>query len=46
MGIAEKTVKVHRGRVMAKMEVSSVAGLVRQAAWLERLTDCAEKGGA
>ena len=26
--IAEKTVKVHRGRVMQKMEVNSVAGLV------------------
>jgi FixJ family two-component response regulator len=45
MGIAEKTVKVHRGRVMAKMEVNSVADLVRQAAWLERLTECAAKGG-
>lgn len=29
MGIAEKTVKVHRGRVMAKMRVRSVAELVR-----------------
>jgi FixJ family two-component response regulator len=28
LGIAEKTVKVHRGRVMHKMEVSSVAELV------------------
>jgi FixJ family two-component response regulator len=28
LGIAEKTVKVHRGRVMQKMEVSSVAELV------------------
>jgi FixJ family two-component response regulator len=28
LGIAEKTVKVHRGRVMEKMEVRSVAGLV------------------
>ncbi|WP_222928098.1 response regulator transcription factor [Luteimonas viscosa] len=28
LGIAEKTVKVHRGRVMAKMEVRSVAQLV------------------
>lgn len=29
LGISEKTVKVHRGRVMAKMEVGSVADLVR-----------------
>ena len=29
LGIAEKTVKVHRGRVMAKMAVRSVADLVR-----------------
>jgi FixJ family two-component response regulator len=29
MGIAEKTVKVHRGRVMKKMEVRSVAQLVQ-----------------
>lgn len=29
LGIAEKTVKVHRGRVMEKMEVRSVAALVR-----------------
>ena len=29
LGICEKTVKVHRGRVMRKMEVESVAELVR-----------------
>ena len=29
MGISEKTVKVHRGRVMQKMSVDSVADLVR-----------------
>jgi FixJ family two-component response regulator len=28
LGIAEKTVKIHRGRVMEKMEVQSVAALV------------------
>lgn len=30
LGIAEKTVKVHRGRMMAKMRVRSVAELVHQ----------------
>ncbi|MGY1520033.1 response regulator transcription factor [Luteimonas sp. A482] len=30
LGIAEKTVKVHRGRVMQKMQVRSVAQLVRR----------------
>jgi FixJ family two-component response regulator len=29
LGAAEKTIKVHRGRVMHKMRVSSVAELVR-----------------
>ena len=29
LGMAEKTVKVHRGRVMSKLEVGSVAELVR-----------------
>jgi FixJ family two-component response regulator len=29
LGISEKTVKVHRGRVMQKMGVTSVAELVR-----------------
>jgi FixJ family two-component response regulator len=29
LGIAEKTIKVHRGRVMHKLEVDSVAALVR-----------------
>jgi FixJ family two-component response regulator len=32
LGIAEKTVKVHRSRVMQKLKVSSVAELVRLAA--------------
>ena len=30
LGIAEKTVKIHRGRVMEKMGASSVADLIRQ----------------
>jgi FixJ family two-component response regulator len=31
LGMAEKTVKVHRGRVMQKLGVTSVAELVRLA---------------
>jgi FixJ family two-component response regulator len=31
LGIAEKTVKVHRGRIMEKLHVNSVAELVRLA---------------
>jgi FixJ family two-component response regulator/signal transduction histidine kinase len=31
LGAAEKTVKIHRGRVMAKMQAASVADLVRMA---------------
>jgi FixJ family two-component response regulator len=34
LGIVEKTVKVHRGHVMEKMQVSSVAELVRACALL------------
>ena len=35
LGIAEKTVKVHRGRVMNKMEVSSLADLIHITALIE-----------
>ena len=45
MGIAEKTVKVHRGRVMAKMEVASVAELVRLAERVERKMGAAAEAG-
>ena len=31
LGAAEKTIKIHRGQVMRKMEVESVAELVRVA---------------
>jgi FixJ family two-component response regulator len=39
LGTAEKTIKAHRARVMAKMEVTSLAQLVR-------LADRAGFGGA
>jgi FixJ family two-component response regulator len=35
LGISEKTVKVHRGRAMEKMQVDSLAELVRLAEQLE-----------
>jgi two-component system response regulator FixJ len=38
LGIALKTVKVHRGRVMQKLEAGSVADLVRSAALLADVT--------
>ena len=34
LGAAEKTIKIHRGRVMAKMQASSLADLVRMAGLL------------
>jgi RNA polymerase sigma factor (sigma-70 family) len=39
LGISEKTVKVHRGRVMRKMSVRSVAQLVRAAQQVEPRQD-------
>jgi FixJ family two-component response regulator len=38
LGAAEKTIKVHRGRVMRKMGAESVAGLVQQAVLLGLLS--------
>ena len=35
LGISEKTVKVHRGRLMTKMEAGSVAELVRLCAQVD-----------
>ena len=34
LGTSEKTIKVHRARVMEKMEAGSLADLVRMAGWL------------
>jgi len=34
LGAAEKTIKIHRGRVMAKMQAPSLADLVRMAGLL------------
>jgi len=41
LGISEKTVKVHRSRVMRKMQADSLANLVRLAEWagIEPVTD-------
>jgi FixJ family two-component response regulator len=35
LGTTEKTIKVHRGRAMAKMEAGSLADLVRHAERLQ-----------
>jgi FixJ family two-component response regulator len=35
LGVTEKTIKVHRGRVMEKMEADSLAALVRMVARVE-----------
>ena len=35
LGIAEKTVKIHRGRVMEKMAAASVADLIHQCALVD-----------
>lgn len=42
LGASEKTVKIHRGRVMEKMKVSSVADLVRTAEKMETTPDFAK----
>jgi FixJ family two-component response regulator len=45
LGIGEKTVKVHRARVMSKMDVRSVAELVQLAARVGVVTEPAVCGG-
>jgi FixJ family two-component response regulator len=42
LGVTEKTIKVHRGRVMEKMRASSLAALVRMADLLQRQPDHAD----
>ncbi len=46
LGISEITVKAHRGRVMRKMDVRSLAALVRVAAKMEEGSTHFERGGA
>ena len=46
LGVAEKTIKVHRGRVMQKMAAASVADLVRMLHKLGRETSRAPAIGA
>jgi FixJ family two-component response regulator len=36
LGASEKTIKIHRGRVMAKMQAESLADLVNMAARLRQ----------
>lgn len=46
LGIHEKTVKIHRARVMEKMDVESVADLVRAASALEQAENAQAVGNA
>jgi FixJ family two-component response regulator len=46
LGIAEKTIKVHRGRVIEKMQVDSLAELVRAAEKLGMFSSVAFSGAA
>jgi FixJ family two-component response regulator len=43
LGAAEKTVKIHRGRVMQKMQANSVADLVHMAERLGLSTGSSSK---
>ena len=46
LGTSEKTIKVHRARVMAKMHAGSLADLVRMMEHLERARASGGVGGA
>jgi|SRR4051812_10083698 FixJ family two-component response regulator len=46
LGISEKTIKVHRARVMEKMQVESLAALVQIAARLNVIAPAAQAGAA
>jgi FixJ family two-component response regulator len=43
LGTVEKTIKVHRGRMMAKIGVRSVAELVRLTSWFQRNSQPGDK---
>ena len=36
LGVSEKTVELHRGRVMTKLRAANLSELIRIAAWLDR----------
>lgn len=46
LGTSEKTIKVHRARVMAKMRATSLADLVRMMEYLDRVRAVGSPGGS